>query len=100
MTDAALDTHAARSPFAGLRRGLSNLMPAIILSLAVLAVWEAVIHLFKVPAFVLPAPSAILVALGENWRALALASRATALDRKSTRLNSSHHVVSRMPSSA
>jgi NitT/TauT family transport system permease protein len=80
MTDAARETSAARPPFAGLRRALGNLMPAILLALAVLVVWEAVIHLFKVPAFVLPAPSAIMVALGENWRALALASRATALE--------------------
>jgi NitT/TauT family transport system permease protein len=80
MTDAVLDAHASRPAFAGLRRALSNLMPAIVLSLAVLVAWEAVIHLFKVPAFVLPAPSAILESLCANWRALAVASQATALE--------------------
>jgi NitT/TauT family transport system permease protein len=80
MTDAVLDAHASRPAFAGLRRALSNLMPAIILSLAVLVAWEAAIRLFKVPTFVLPAPTAILEALGANWRALAIASRATALE--------------------
>jgi NitT/TauT family transport system permease protein len=80
MTAAVLDAHAGRAAFAGLRRAFGNLMPPIILSLAVLVVWEAVIRLFKVPTFVLPAPSAILESLGANWRALAVASQATALE--------------------
>jgi NitT/TauT family transport system permease protein len=80
MTDAVLGAQVSRPAFAGLRRGLSSLMPAIILSLAVLVVWELVIRLFKLPTFVLPAPTAIVESLGANWRALAVASRATALE--------------------
>jgi NitT/TauT family transport system permease protein len=80
MTDAAFDTQAAPAAFASLRRAVSNLMPALVLSLAVLVVWEVVIRLFKVPTFVLPAPTAIMESLVANWRALAVASRATSLE--------------------
>ena len=44
-----------------------------------------------------PPPPAVKAALMERIAAAPPAARA---DRKSTRLNSSHHVVSRMPSSA
>lgn len=79
MTDATLDT-AVRPAFAGLRRAIGSLMPAIALSVAVLIFWEAVIRLFKVPTFVLPAPTAIVESLIANWRALAFAAQATALE--------------------
>src|SRR6185503_16583144 len=40
----------------------------------------AVIRLFRVPTFVLPAPTAIMGALIDNWRPLAVASQATAIE--------------------
>lgn len=80
MTDATLNTVDTRPAFAGLRRALGNLMPAIALSVGVLIFWEAVIRLFKVPTFVLPAPTAIVESLIANWRALAFAAQATALE--------------------
>jgi len=80
MTGAILETPAVPAASAGLRRALARLLPAIILSIAVLVVWEIVIRLFKVATFVLPAPSAILVSLLDNWRSLAVASQATALE--------------------
>ena len=80
MTDAVFDAQPASAALAGLRRAFGNLMPALILSVAVLVVWEAVIRLFKIPTFVLPAPTAIVESLGANWRALAFASQATALE--------------------
>jgi NitT/TauT family transport system permease protein len=64
----------------GLLRGARDLMPTILLSAASLVFWEAAIRLFKVPSFVLPAPTAIVVALSGNWRALAAAAEATALE--------------------
>lgn len=80
MTDATLNTADTRPAFAGLRRALGSLMPAIALSVSVLIFWEAVIRLFKVPTFVLPAPTAIVESLIANWRALAFAAQATALE--------------------
>lgn len=61
-------------------RGLYNGLPAIALSAAVLVVWEAVIRLFKVPTFVLPAPTAIVESLIANARPLVFAAQATALE--------------------
>ena len=46
------------------------------------------------------APSPLEVALGERVRALMPSLERVRLDRKSTRLNSSHTDISRMPSSA
>jgi NitT/TauT family transport system permease protein len=77
MMEAAMATAGAPSRFL---RGLSNLIPAVLLSAVMLAVWEAVIRLFKVPAFVLPAPTAIVESLAANWRPLAVAAKATALE--------------------
>jgi NitT/TauT family transport system permease protein len=67
-------------PLAGTMRGLKELAPTIILSLVVLIGWEAVIRLFGVPTFVLPAPSAIVRSLIENSAALAVPLQATAVE--------------------
>jgi NitT/TauT family transport system permease protein len=80
MTDATLDTVNARPLFSGMRRAFADLLPAIALSVAVLIVWEAVIRLFKVPTFVLPAPTAIVESLVAHWRPLAVAAQATAIE--------------------
>ena len=80
MSDATLDTTATPSGAAGFWRGVNNVMPALALSVGVLIVWEAVIRLFKVPAFVLPAPTAIVDSLIANAPALAVAAQATALE--------------------
>jgi NitT/TauT family transport system permease protein len=80
MTDATLDTVNARPLFSGMRRAFADLLPAIALSAAVLIVWEAVIRLFKVPTFVLPAPTAIVESLVAHWRPLAVAAQATAIE--------------------
>lgn len=79
MTDMTLKS-PARPAFFRLRKALGNLMPAITLSAAVLIVWEAVIRLFKVPTFVLPAPTAIIESLVANWKALAFAAQATSIE--------------------
>ncbi len=61
-------------------RGMISRWPAIALAAAVVVVWEAAIDLFKVPTFVLPAPSKIIVSLIENRAQLAVAAQATALE--------------------
>jgi NitT/TauT family transport system permease protein len=61
-------------------RSLQALLPAIVLSIGVLIVWEGAIDLFKIPTFVLPAPSAIFISLIENHSQLAVAARATSLE--------------------
>jgi NitT/TauT family transport system permease protein len=67
-------------PAAGRASRLAGLLPPLALSAAVLLLWEAAIRLFHVPTFVLPAPSAIAVALAENRVQLAVAAEATALE--------------------
>src|SRR5262249_38746416 len=80
MSDATLDTAVTHSGAAGFWRALNNVMPALALSAGVIIAWEAIIRLFKVPAFVLPAPTAIVDSLIANARALAVAAQATALE--------------------
>jgi NitT/TauT family transport system permease protein len=53
-------------------------LPAVGLAILVLVLWEAAIRLFHVSNFVLPAPSAIAVALATNAGALATATLVTA----------------------
>jgi NitT/TauT family transport system permease protein len=71
---------ALRRGLSGARRGSRDIMPAVGLAVVVLVVWEAVIRLFVVPAFVLPAPTAIIASLVENRAPLAVAARATAIE--------------------
>jgi NitT/TauT family transport system permease protein len=79
MSDMAADTIAKRD-YGAFWRGLKELVPAMALTAGVVIVWELAIRLFKVPTFVLPAPSAILVSLASNRGALAVAAQATALE--------------------
>src|SRR5438270_1855110 len=79
MTDAAINA-VVRPGGGSFARGLSSIMPALFLAAGVVVLWEVVIRVFKVPTFVLPAPTAIVTSLGANWRALAVASQATALE--------------------
>jgi NitT/TauT family transport system permease protein len=46
-----------------------NYLPAIVVFVGGIAAWELLIQLLDVRAFILPAPSAILAALIENWGA-------------------------------
>ena len=45
---------------------LANLLPPIAFGLAVLAIWEAGVRLFHVPAIILPPPSAIALRLATS----------------------------------
>ncbi|TVQ58992.1 MAG: ABC transporter permease, partial [Rhodobacteraceae bacterium] len=72
MTDAVLDTPPAtrpaarRRPLLASRRNLERVLPwAIVIGL--FAVWEASVHLFAIPRFVLPAPSVIFESMWQ-WR--------------------------------
>jgi NitT/TauT family transport system permease protein len=58
----------------------SAVVPALGLAAAVLVVWELAVRLFNIPQFVIPAPTAIAVALFEQRAALATASKATAVE--------------------
>jgi len=58
----------------------AEVLPAAALLLACLAIWEAAIWLFRVSAFVLPAPSAVAVALVQNRMVLLEAARVTAIE--------------------
>ncbi|MBX6323741.1 MAG: ABC transporter permease, partial [Rhodospirillaceae bacterium] len=65
-------------PAERLAGALAPLWPPLLLLAAVAAVWEAAIRLFQVPAFVLPAPSAIAAALVQHRDNLAGAALVTA----------------------
>jgi NitT/TauT family transport system permease protein len=80
MTDTAFDSPTPQLAAGRFWRGLSNILPAVALAAGIVVVWEALIHLLKVPTFVLPAPSAIVDSLFANRAALAAASQATALE--------------------
>jgi NitT/TauT family transport system permease protein len=79
--NSAGDTAAIERSLVGdARRGVSGVLPAVGLAVAVLVVWELAVRLFKIPTFVVPAPSAIATALVESRAALAAASKATAVE--------------------
>jgi NitT/TauT family transport system permease protein len=80
MTDTTFDSPTPQLAAGRFWRGLSNILPAVALAAGIVVVWEALIHLLKVPTFVLPAPSAIVDSLFANRAALAAASQATALE--------------------
>lgn len=80
MTDMTADPSARPLVSHRFWRGIYNVLPALLLSVGIIVFWEVIIRLFKVPTFVLPAPTAILESLVVNWRALAVASQATALE--------------------
>src|ERR1700704_569743 len=74
------ETAEPRSWIGDATAGLSAILPPLALTVGTLAAWEAAIRLFKIPTFVLPAPSAIVYALIENRVALAVATQATAVE--------------------
>jgi NitT/TauT family transport system permease protein len=79
--DSAGDTAAVeRSLVNDARRGVSGVLPAVGLAVAILVVWELAVRLFKIPTFVIPAPSAIAAALIDSRAALTAASKATAVE--------------------
>lgn len=80
MSDAVANDQLAGKAINRVWRGLKELVPAVALTVAVVVVWEVTIRLFKVPTFVLPAPSAILVSLVESRGSLAIAAKATAVE--------------------
>jgi NitT/TauT family transport system permease protein len=63
---------------ASTRGALSRFVPALGLFVAVLVVWEAVSRMFRLPEFVLPAPTAILAVLIAHQRDLGYAAYVTA----------------------
>jgi NitT/TauT family transport system permease protein len=79
MTDIPA-AHEPLTALAGKSTRFDNVLPAVALSVAVLLLWEAAVWLFKIPTFVLPAPSAILASLVENRAKLAVAGEATSLE--------------------
>jgi NitT/TauT family transport system permease protein len=51
----------------------------ILLAIALLGLWEAIVHIRQVPPYILPAPSAIASALCANWGSLSAAMASTLL---------------------
>ncbi len=80
IEDNAGFTALDRAWLSELGQRLSAVLPALGLAAVVLVIWEAAVRLFNIPQFVIPAPSAIAVALFEQRVALATASKATAIE--------------------
>ena len=55
--------------FARLGQIVTDYAPAIVVFVAAIGAWELLVRLYEVRAFILPAPSAIVTALVENWGA-------------------------------
>jgi NitT/TauT family transport system permease protein len=70
---------ASTQPVA-MERPLPDWVLALLLAAFVTVLWEAAIRAFRVPTFVLPAPSAVIRSLIENWAQLASATESTALE--------------------
>jgi len=75
VASSGIDAATAR---ASTRGAMAGLMPAFALFAAVVVVWEAVSRIFKLPEFVLPAPTSIAEVLVSHQRDLALAAFVTA----------------------
>jgi NitT/TauT family transport system permease protein len=73
---ASLDTATSHVDFA--RGMMTGFMPAFALFIGVVIVWEAVSRMFRLPEFVLPAPTAIVEVLIAHQGALAYAALVTA----------------------
>jgi len=50
-------------------RSIRLYVPAIVVAVGTIGLWELLIRIFEVRAFILPAPSAIAAALLDNWGA-------------------------------
>jgi NitT/TauT family transport system permease protein len=82
MSQVTLGTPARRASTQAeaMKRPLPDWVLALALAAAVTVLWELAIRLFRVPTFVLPAPSAVIRSLIENWAQLASATQSTALE--------------------
>ncbi len=63
---------------AELKSVLSRLVPSIMLFFAMLVVWEVIVDVLKLPEFVLPAPTSVVMVLIEKQAALGFAAWVTA----------------------
>jgi NitT/TauT family transport system permease protein len=79
MSQITLGAPAGAQPDA-MKRPLPDWVLALGLAAIVTVLWELAIRLFRVPTFVLPAPSAVIRSLIENWAQLASATESTALE--------------------
>lgn len=65
----------------GLKLGsrLSALLPAIVVGVIVLVLWETLVRLFNVPTYILPAPTAIFATFFSDFPTLLSAARVTTI---------------------
>jgi len=67
-------------PAAERHAAVAALLPAFALFMGIIALWEAVSRIFKLPEFVLPAPTSILAVLVSRQRELGFAAYVTATE--------------------
>jgi NitT/TauT family transport system permease protein len=69
---------AGAKPATNMRAAWARFMPPLALFVGVVVAWEAISRIFRLPEFVLPAPTAIVEVLISNQQALAYAAFVTA----------------------
>lgn len=74
----SVEASAGAGPGTSMRGAWARFMPPLALFVGVVMAWEAVSRIFRLPEFVLPAPTAIVEVLISNQRALAYAAFVTA----------------------
>ena len=79
-TNARLTPGSMTTPSNGgrIKYAFASILPAIVLSIVVLIIWEAISRIFKLPEFVLPAPSSIAKILVTRQSSLLKAAWVTA----------------------
>ena len=81
MIELAVQNEPSAQPLAQRpQKSMANIGPALGLMAVVLVVWEFAIRVFKVPTFVLPAPTAIVQSLIDSRAQLLSATRFTAAE--------------------
>lgn len=81
MIELAVQNEPSAQPLAQRpQKSMANIGPALGLMAVVLVVWEFAIQVFKVPTFVLPAPTAIVQSLIDSRAQLLSATRFTAAE--------------------
>ena len=64
----------------GFAAATSSWLPAVILLLATVVVWEAIVRIFAISPFIIPAPSEIGRSLVAQWETLMQATLVTAAE--------------------
>ncbi|RWL17327.1 MAG: ABC transporter permease [Mesorhizobium sp.] len=78
MNEQPLMNLSSPEPVSGWSAATSSWLPAVILMLVTIVLWEAAVRIFSISSFIVPAPSEIAKSLVAQWDTLARATVVTA----------------------